>query len=261
MVTKPLLYRDVDPTRYIISDNGRIFKIDGTEIFGNNPNNEKGYIRIGLVTTSGKIKKYSMHRLVLAVFTYDSDLEVDHINGDKKDNNLQNLEYVTGDENKRRASVNLLYKSGEDHHFSVLTNDQVHSICELFEKGYNIRKVIKILGLESIHNIDMILTRILYRDSWKSVSRYYSWDVDDIRLKVYKKEHLKIIARLILESKLTYREIAKMFPQYKEKQLLQVIKKMGQGKLYKSIIKDVRRSTTTVEVRDGAVFLRLARKR
>lgn len=169
----PLVYRDIDPTRYLISDEGKIALINGRILNGCNPKNEKGYIRVTLVTKSGKLKKYSLHRLVLAAFIYDSDLEVDHIDCNKLNPALYNLEYVTGDENKRRASINGLYRTGEDHQFSILINDQVRQVCELFEQGYNIRKVEKKLGLRNIKNIDSILNRIFYRKTWNNISNDY----------------------------------------------------------------------------------------
>ena len=162
---KPLEYRDIARNKYIISDKGELYKINGKQIYGCNPKNENGYCRVTLVTTDGKLKKYPMHRLVLATFTYDSDLPIDHINCDKLCNKLENLEYVTSLENSHRASNNGLYVNGENHYKSVLTDDIVHSICKLFEKGYNIRKVEKKLNLDKIEYIDKILCNILYHKS------------------------------------------------------------------------------------------------
>lgn len=48
-------------------------------------------------------KTFTVHRLVCGAFYGDSKLEVDHKNGDKLDNNLENLEYVTCRENICRA--------------------------------------------------------------------------------------------------------------------------------------------------------------
>jgi hypothetical protein len=38
---KPLIYRDVDPNRYIVSDKGEIFKSNGKKLNGCNKLNEK----------------------------------------------------------------------------------------------------------------------------------------------------------------------------------------------------------------------------
>lgn len=258
----PLVYRDIDPNRYMISDEGKIALINGRELKGCNPKNEKGYIRVTLVTKSGKLKKYALHRLVLAAFTYDSNLEVDHLDCNKLNPKLSNLEYVTGDENKHRASINGCYKSCDKHYKSVLTNDQVHQICRLFEKGFNVRKIEHKLNLTNIKNIDTILDRIFYRKSWRKISNNYKWDVDDIRMKTYKRKDLLSIASLISYDIFTSREIAEFFPKYDQKKLIHVIKKMRQGKLYRPIIEEVKGSTTIAnEPRDEDGFIILVHKR
>ena len=47
-----------------------------------------------------------IHRLVLEAFVGKSDLVVDHLNGVRHDNRLENLEYVTQRANTHRARVN-----------------------------------------------------------------------------------------------------------------------------------------------------------
>lgn len=258
----PLVYRDISPNRYIISDDGKIALIDGTILHGCNPKNEKGYIRVTLVTKNNTLKKYALHRLVLAAFTYDSDLEVDHLDCNKGNPALTNLEYVTGDENKHRAALNGRYKSCDSHFKAVLTNDQVHSICRLLESGYNMRKIEHILDLDHIPNIDRIVESIISHKSWKRISDEYHWDRDNVRLKQYTKSDLMSISKLIQDDQYSSKEIASYFPRYKQKQLIQVIKKMRQGKLYKSIMKEARGSTTIAdEPRNEDGFIILIRRR
>lgn len=244
---KPLIYKDVDPKRYLISDNGEVFKANGKKLKGCNPKNENGYIRVTLMSINGKLKKYPIHRLVMSSFVGDSDLYVDHINGDKTCNKLSNLEYVTAKENSIR-SVNLgLSKTCDSHWKAVLNNSTVNEICKLFQDGYNVRKIEKMLKLDNIPNIDKILTDILYHKSWKKISNNYNWDLNTIRYKKYKYDDLYHIAKLILSNKYKTHEIADMFDQYDRCKLIQVIKKMKQGKLYKEILKEAKRSTTIVD--------------
>lgn len=259
MEIRPLEYRNVVRGRYMISEYGDVYSVP------KNPSKKPykltyhynyGYPLVKLQVTDGRYLDFRVHRLVLATFLYDSTLDVDHIDGNKTHIHYTNLEYVKPGENQRRAALNGLYPMGEKHHKAILTEKQVRAICELFEKGYNIRKVQKKLGLESIHNIDKIMVHILYRENWKSVTKDYNWDVDIVRLKVYTKEHLKSIAKLISYHEYSSREIAKMFPQYDEDRLIKVIKKMRQGKLYKSIMNEVECSTTIDDApRDGDGFI------
>ena len=72
----------------------------------------KGYIRVCLYK-NGKTKNARVHRLVLEAFVGKSDLQVDHIDGNKKNNNLSNLEYVTPKENIMRYLQNNSRKVNE----------------------------------------------------------------------------------------------------------------------------------------------------
>ena len=54
-----------------------------------------GYVVVGL-TKDGKMKMNKVHRLVISTFTNeDLDLQVNHIDGNKQNNNLDNLEWCT----------------------------------------------------------------------------------------------------------------------------------------------------------------------
>lgn len=250
---KPVVYRDVVKGMYEASSDGDIREVKSKKPVSRRADTriENGYIRCKLKTVSGKSKEYPMHRVVLSAFTPGGekpDMEVDHIYGDKQDNSPDKLEWVTADENKHRAAINEQYESCEDHYKAIFTNAQVRQMCELFQEGNNVRKVAKIMGLRDLgyskDQIDYNLDRIARRKSWKNISKHYTWDIDDIRLKVYKKNDLQKIAYLLFTSNLKYKEIANLFPQYGFKQIHQVIKKMAQRKLYKSIVDEVERSTT-----------------
>lgn len=63
----------------------------------------EGYASVGLTIKNFR-KSFKVHRLIMLAFEGPSNLLVDHINGDKTDNRLENLEYVTVRENVSRAA-------------------------------------------------------------------------------------------------------------------------------------------------------------
>lgn len=62
--------------------------------------NEKGYLRI-MLRKSGVVKNHRVHRLVAMAFIDNpcNLQEVHHIDGNKKNNRLENLEWCDGKEN------------------------------------------------------------------------------------------------------------------------------------------------------------------
>lgn len=70
--------------------------------------------------------RYKVHRLVMLVFHGESHLHVNHINGLRGDNRLENLEYVTHAENVRHAVRTGLIRKNQ--RFSKMNWDLVHEI-------------------------------------------------------------------------------------------------------------------------------------
>lgn len=72
-----------------------------------------GYLAVDL-SKEYKVKTIAVHRLVAIAFLENDDMtkiEVNHKNANKQDNRVENLEWVTPQENKAHAKENNLYKS------------------------------------------------------------------------------------------------------------------------------------------------------
>lgn len=100
--------------------------------------NTKGYLQLSL-SKSGKRFNTGVHRCVAIAFipNPENKPQVNHINGIKNDNRVENLEWSTGKENIRHAIKNNLIKRnyGENHHRSILKNKTVIQCRELHKKG------------------------------------------------------------------------------------------------------------------------------
>lgn len=95
---------------YEVSNDGRVRRlrfINGSHNFEKIKEckqtlNTWGYMTVNL-SKDGKSNTKRVHKLVANAFLGESNLQVDHIDGNKQNNNLNNLEYVTPKENTIRA--------------------------------------------------------------------------------------------------------------------------------------------------------------
>lgn len=138
------------------------------------------YLSVGL-SYKDKFKSHAVHSLVGAAFIGPRPLgyHIDHVNGDKGDNRVSNLEYVTVAENNRRASMLGLRPTGERHGSRLhpefvargenqgnakLTTESVLKIRHRLSQGESGRAVAKEFGIDPTTVSD-----IRRRKSWKHV--------------------------------------------------------------------------------------------
>lgn len=128
---------------------------------------DSGYEDIRLCE-NGKNKAHLMHRLVAKAFIPNPDNKrcVNHIDGDKSNNLLDNLEWVSYQENTDHALENDLYNfNGENHYNSILTKEDVLSIRKEY-KPY----VVTARMLSEKHGVSVVtIKKIVQRKKWKHI--------------------------------------------------------------------------------------------
>lgn len=154
-------------TGYFVDESGNVY---GKTCATLKPaTSKKGYQTVRLSTKEGN-KSMSVHRLVALLFIPNPKNlpEVNHIDGVKKNNTVENLEWVSTKENKKHAMEVLGYGFGETHSQATITTIQVTSICEMLQDGYRTIDISRETGVE-VEKIRCIKKR----RSWKHISKDY----------------------------------------------------------------------------------------
>lgn len=125
--------------------------------------NTHGYHRVCL-SKNGYYKRYRVHRLVALAFIPNSERKetVNHINGIKTDNRVDNLEWLTMRENFDHAVEMGLSTHGSRNPASKLTESEVIDIHSHTKKDMVYLASKYKVGKENIR-------RIMNRESWKNI--------------------------------------------------------------------------------------------
>ena len=119
------------------------------------------YQIINFSTVDNKKRTFRLHRLVMMAFNPVENmdqLEVNHKDGNKLNNSLENLEWCIASENQLHAFATGLQKPkrGEKSNFSKLSEENIKEIFRLREQGLTQQEIANIIGCTR-SNISYIL--------------------------------------------------------------------------------------------------------
>lgn len=157
------LWRNIDGYKgmYQVSSFGRIrsYKYNLPRILKPRVNS-RGYKYINL-SQDGKYRSFTIHRIVARYFLGKNNLTVNHKNGNKLNNCVENLEWITREENVNHAKENGLYLKGEKNGRSKLTERDVKIIRYKSSKGRSIRFLSREFGVSR-----PVIDRIIKKINW-----------------------------------------------------------------------------------------------
>jgi len=154
---------------YLVSDRGRVFNLKFKR-FRKPAKNSCGYFQVDL-WKNGVGKTLKVHRLVALAFipNPENKLTVNHIDSDRTNNFVSNLEWNTYSENSQHGFDNGLLKppclKGIKHGNSKLSEKEVLEIRRIFATGeYTQTALGKIFGVDQ-----SIIGRIIRRELWTHI--------------------------------------------------------------------------------------------
>jgi len=132
-----------DYPNYEVSTKGNIRNIKTLNILKSSLRN--GYPSLGL-SKDGKSKTVNIHRIVASVFLGENDIIINHKDGDKTNNNLENLEWVSYKDNTKHALESKLTKTHSNKVGQYTLKDQ-----ELIKEYSSIIEASKETGISDKH--------------------------------------------------------------------------------------------------------------
>lgn len=144
------IWKDIKGFRelYQVSNLGRVRRKDTLKVL--KPLNiSKGYKGVRLYETTEKAVTKKIHRLVAEYFIENSlNLpQVNHKDGNKSNNKVDNLEWCSNEYNMNHAIVNSLIKQGEERFNSKCTEASLLLLQDLIDYGFTIKQLSIVYGI------------------------------------------------------------------------------------------------------------------
>lgn len=188
-------------------------------------NNVDGY-PVVCIRHNGKRHCKRVHRLLAQTFLPNPEKlpVVNHLDGNKENYSLDNLEWTTGKANMEHAATVLGVMKGN----RTFSEDDIHQICKLMETGKSNREISKTTGV----TLDVI-TKVRTGLSWTHISQNYSLDARVGKILI---ADIYLICDLILEGHST-RDVVKIIN--RPEITVDVVRRIRSGKTYKEFTKNI----------------------
>ena len=135
-------------SKYKADDDGNIIGQSGNVL--RQQDMGRGYVYVAATDDFGKSKTVMVHRMVAAAFIEnpESKPQVNHIDGNKKNNKPSNLEWATRSENiKHSYSIGLSTQKLQRNNFSKVTPESMKEIARMYVNGEAIERIGKSIGV------------------------------------------------------------------------------------------------------------------
>ena len=156
---------------YYACTDGHVYRND-VKLKGASCGKDAGYRRLVIFYKDGSSKRHLVHRIIAEAFIENQENKpcVNHINGKKDDNRVENLEWVTYSENTQHAVRTNLIPSGSDKPQAKIDEKMVHQICQLMVDSWRNKEICEKFGLSK-----SIVTNIRNGVSWENITSQYDY--------------------------------------------------------------------------------------
>ena len=138
-----------------ISKDGETLFVDGKK--KKISSHHSGYKRVNI-----KGKHFSIHRLVAEKYLTNPEMkeQVNHINGNKGDNRVENLEWVSRSENQKHAYQTLGVKARTQKRLVDMETAKI--IRQKYSNGITLKEIAKEYGFKSKSSVSYLINEKTY---------------------------------------------------------------------------------------------------
>lgn len=158
---------------YAVSKDARVFRITSKKEMTQRPQGVPNYMYVR--TCENNIAKNTRVHVMVADAWLEKSSElhdtVNHKDGNKFNNYVENLEWVTKSQNQRHAIETGLKGKGDQLYNITLTEDQVHFVCQMLLDKMRTKDIADIVGTSND-----VIRKIKAGDAWFHVRVLYNID-------------------------------------------------------------------------------------
>lgn len=135
---------------YFATEDGKIMGIKGQWLRQHDMG--EGYLYVPITPDGEKNKSVSVHRLIAKAFVPNpkGNRQVNHIDGNKKNNYASNLEWVTSDENMSHShKIGLRTQKLDRNNGSKITREKMAAIARMYCSGETIGAIGRAVGVST----------------------------------------------------------------------------------------------------------------
>lgn len=239
-----VIWNNILVTRYLVSNYGRFYDTLNKRFLSQSTDKD-GYFRCTLNIPGIGKKTIRVNRIELMSFNPINNFEnyvCDHKDGNKQNNFIENLEWVSSIENTRRAwKSGLNNNNGQNHPLSKYTDEDINQFCKLIDDGYKNNEICNILNIydKKIRSrVSAILSGIRNGLIHTDISMQYNF-MNGIEKQDYSEMFANLVCRFLSDGKTyTYKQLADYLEIPNEQRIYfrVFIKKLVNGDTYKNIV-------------------------
>lgn len=168
---------DDNVTNYIITKQGEVYNVNTERMLKSFVGKKCPYKAVNIqLGKRGKYKTKTIHRLIAMGFIPNPNNYpvINHIDGNKNNNSIDNLEWCSFSDNTNHAIKTGLQKitilTPEQSSLTKHTKLEAENVCKLLSKGYSPK------ALKRLFDIDYDFANKIYRrKTWKELSKEYDF--------------------------------------------------------------------------------------